>query len=111
MQPTVIFDSAASMPVQNSLDVSRANVGFLAGDRPHFSEETAALLRSRLSAATLVIAVTLAAAFVGNLVGGITTLWWLRGLVLLIAVGSVIVIHGRPSLSLPKLRTLTSKMD
>jgi hypothetical protein len=72
MQPTVIYDSSASLPGQNSLDVSRANVGFVAGDRPHFSEETAALVRSRLSAAALVIAVVLAAAFIGNLVSGIT---------------------------------------
>lgn len=106
MQPTVIYDSSASVPVQNSLDVSRANVGFVAGDRPHFSDETAALVRSRLSAAALVIAVTLSAAFVGNLVSGINTLWWLRGLILLITVGSAIVLRIRPSLSLSQLRLL-----
>jgi hypothetical protein len=106
MQPTVIYDSSASVPGQSSLDVSRANVGFVAGDRPHFSEETAALLRTRLSAAALVIAITLAAAFVGNLVGGITTLWWLRGMILLLTVGSAIVLRIRPSLSLSKLRLL-----
>ena len=106
MQPTVIYDTSTFLPGLNSLDVSRANVGFVAGDRPHFSEETAALLRSRLSAAALVIAVTLAAAFVGNLVGGITTLWWLRGLILLITGGSAFVLRIRPTLSLSQLRLL-----
>jgi hypothetical protein len=105
MQPTVIYDSPASVPMKNSLGVSRANVGFVAGDRPHFSEATAALLHSRLSAAALVLAVVLAA-FVGNLFSWTVTLWWLRGLVLLMAVGSVVVLRARPSLSLSQLRTL-----
>ena len=91
MQPTVIYDSSASMSGQDSLDVSRANVGFVAGERPYFSDETAALVRSRLSAASLVIAVVLGAAFVGNLVSGITNLWWFRGLILLIIAGSVLL--------------------
>src|SRR6516162_1980137 len=106
MQPTVNYDSPAPVPTKNSLDVSRANVGFVAGDRPRFSDETAALLRTRLSAAALVLAVVLAAAFVGNLFSGTVTLWWLRGLVLLITVGSVVVLRARPALSLSQLRTL-----
>ena len=106
LQPTVIYDSSASVPGQNSLDVSRANVGFVAGDRPHFSEETAVLVRSRLSAAALVIAVVLGAAFIGNLVSGITNLWWFRGLILLIIVGSAFRLRYHPSLSLSQLRVL-----
>ena len=106
MQPTVIYDSSASLPGQNSLDVSRANVGFVAGDRPHFSDETAALLRSRLSAAALVIALVLGAAFIGNLALGTTTLWWLRGLILLITAGAAVLLRYRPSLSLSHLRKL-----
>lgn len=105
-QPTVIFDSSASSPRQNSLDVSRAHVGFVAGDRPHFSDETAALLRSRLSAAALVIAVVMGAAFLGNLVQGVTTLWWLRGLVLLVLIGAAVRLHARRPLTLSQLRML-----
>ncbi len=105
-QPTVIFDSSASAPRQNSLDVSRAHVGFVAGDRPHFSEETAALLRSRLSAAALVIAVVMGAAFLGNLVQSVTTLWWLRGLVLLVLIGAAVRLHARRPLNLSQLRML-----
>jgi hypothetical protein len=106
MQPTVIYDSSTSTSGQNSADVSRANVGFVAGDRPQFSDETASLLRNRLSAAALVIAVVLGAAFIGNLVTGTTALWWLRGLVLVITAGSAVLLRYRPSLSLAQLRTL-----
>lgn len=106
MQPTVIYDSSASVSRNNSLDVSKANVGFVAGDRPHFSEETAALLHRRLTAASLVMAVVLSAAFIGNLASGIVTLWWVRGLILLIIVGSLIVLRSRPLLSLSQLRGL-----
>lgn len=106
MQPTVIYDSTVSLPGQNSLGVSRAHVGFVAGDRPHFSDETAALVRSRLSAAALVIAVVLGAAFIGNLVAGTTTLRWLRGLVLLFTAGSAVLLRYWPSLSLRQLRIL-----
>jgi serine/threonine-protein kinase len=106
LQPTVIYESSTSLPGNNSLDVSRANVGFIAGDRENFSDETAALLRGRLSAAALVIAVVLGAAFLGNLVAGITTLWWLRALVLLITAGSALLIQARPSLLLSQLRIL-----
>ena len=106
MQPTVIYDSVASVPTKNAPDTSRANVGFVAGDRPRFSEETAALLRSRLSATVVVLTAVLAAAFVGNLLSRTATLWWLRGLVLLITSGSVVVLRARPSLSLKPLRKL-----
>ncbi len=48
-------------------EVSRPNVGFVAGDRVRFSDETARLLRSRLTAATLILSIILVLAFVGNL--------------------------------------------
>ena len=75
MQPTVMFDPSASLPGPNSLDVSRAHVGFVAGNGPHFSDETAALLRSRLASAALVLTVVLAAAFAGNIARGMSTHW------------------------------------
>jgi eukaryotic-like serine/threonine-protein kinase len=108
IQSTVIYEPfpSASKLDQSSLGEPRAKVGFIAGDRPHFSDETAALLRRRLSAAALVIAVILAAAFIGNLVKGTTTLWWLRGLILLALVGLVIILRSRLSFSLFQLRVL-----
>jgi hypothetical protein len=42
----------------------------VAGERPQFADETAALLRRRLTAAALVLLVCFAAAIVGNLIGG-----------------------------------------
>ena len=106
MQPTVIFDSTASVPGQSSLDTSRAAVGFVAGNRPHFSDETAALLRSRLSAAAFVIAAVMAAAFIGNLISGMMSLWWLRSLVLLIITSAGLVLRSRAALSLSQLRSM-----
>jgi eukaryotic-like serine/threonine-protein kinase len=108
IQSTIIYEPfpSTSKLDQSSLSEPRAKVGFIAGDRPHFSDETAALLRRRLSAAALVIAVILAAAFIGNLVKGTTTLWWLRGLILLALVGLVIILRSRLSFSLFQLRVL-----
>jgi hypothetical protein len=105
IQPTVIYDAAA-VPDWASLDVSRAHVGIVAGDRPHFTDETATLLRARLSAAASMVTVVLGAAFIGNFIAGVTTLWWLRGMIPLVAAGAVALLRYRPSLSLPQLRAV-----
>lgn len=104
MAPTIAYEPSPSGPRASSLDVSQGNVGFVAGDRPHFSDETRKLLQSRLSAASLVIAAVMGAAFLGNLVSGTLTLWWVRGLVLLVIVGETILLQSRPTLSLRQLR-------
>lgn len=102
MQATIIGESSLST---GPLDpVSRDNVGFISGDRPQFSDETAALLRSRLSAAALVLSVVLTAAFVGSLVRQAYTLWWLRGSILVVIIGTAFVLRGGASLSLSQLR-------
>lgn len=106
MQPTVIFDTSASVPGRNSLDVSRAHVGFVAGDRPLFSDETSTLIRSRLSAAAYVVAIVLGVAFISNFFTGVTSLWWFRGLILLIAVGSAVILRYYSVLSFSQLRIL-----
>ncbi len=104
MQPTMEFFPSPSNSEHNTLDVSRANVGFVAGERAHFADETASLLRIRLVAAATAMAAVLALAFAGNLVSGITNLWWFRGLILLGVVGSLWVLAHRPSLKLSQLR-------
>ncbi|MBL8815130.1 MAG: protein kinase [Planctomyces sp.] len=106
MQPTIIADSEVSGTIQDSLDVSRANVGFIAGDQPHFSDETAALLRSRLSAASMLMTIVLGAAFVGNLINGTFTLWWLRALILVVIAGSAAFLKSRPLSSLRDIQKL-----
>ena len=106
MEPTIVYDSAAdsSTPGNDSLDVSKAHVGFVAGDRPKFANETATLLRNRLAAAALALAVILAAAFVGNLVSGVASLWWLRALILCVLIACYLALRSGRSLSLLQLR-------
>ncbi len=106
LQPTIIGDSVAEGMrfSTDSLDVSKANVGFVAGDRPRFADETAALLRSRLTAAALALVITLAAANVGNALSGITSLWWLRATVLLVLVACFLILRNSRPLSLSQLR-------
>jgi len=108
IQPTLIYDSSASASSSDpgSPDVSRGRVGFVAGDRPHFADETAALLRNRLTAAALVIVIVLAVAFVGNLLGGVASLWWLRGMILAIALGCLLLLRSHRSFSLSQLRVI-----
>lgn len=108
IQPTLICppNASAVSRSQGSLDVSRGHVGFVAGDRPLFTDETSALLRNRLTAATSVIAVVLATAFAGNLLGGVTSLWWVRGTILLISLVCLARLRSGLSLSLSQLRVL-----
>ena len=76
----------------------------VAGGRPQFADETAALLRRRLTAATLVLSVTFAAAIVGNLIGGLLSRLWCRVIVLLIMAGCFAALRGGSSFSLARLR-------
>jgi serine/threonine-protein kinase len=105
-QPTAIYDSSLSQSGDRSLDVSQAKVGVVAGDGPEFSDETAALVRSRLTASALVLAAVLAAAFAGSLVSGNTSLWWCRLLILLVIAASLVCLRRCSSLSLHRLRLL-----
>jgi len=108
IQPTLIYDSSvsASSSGPGSPDVSQGRVGFVVGDRPHFTDETAALLRNRLTAAALVIVIVLAVAFVGNLLEGVASLWWLRGMILVITLGCLLLLRSRGALSLSQLRVI-----
>lgn len=108
IQPTLISDSSVSAASSSpgSPDVSQGRVGFVVGDRPHFTDETAALLRNRLTAAALVIVIVLAVAFVGNLLEGVASLWWLRGMILVITLGCLLLLRSRGALSLSQLRVI-----
>ncbi len=101
-----MLPDTASSVTDRSLDVSQAEVGFVAGDRPHFSAETAALLPNRLSAAAVAIAITIAAAFVGNLIAGTTDLRRLRVAILLLTFVVALLVRSRRQLSLYELRLL-----
>ena len=108
-QATIIGGSAAaSMHGKPSVDVSRANIGFVVGDRPQFADETADLLRGRLRAATLALTVILSAAFAGSLVSGIFSLWWLRALVLVLLAVCWIALRSQRVWLLTQLRGIES---
>jgi eukaryotic-like serine/threonine-protein kinase len=79
-------------------------MAFVAGDRPQFSDETAALLRSRLQAATLVLSILLAAAFIGNCFSDYAPLIFLRAIILASFVGSYFVLRDKRPFSLLQLR-------
>src|ERR1700738_3287062 len=100
MQPSAISESAGNSTGQRSPDDSGRRVGMVAGERLQFADETAALLRRRLNAAALVMSVILAAAFIGNLIGGAQTLLWLRGIVLLVTAGCFVALRSGASFSL-----------
>lgn len=105
IDPTIISNPGSSLDSGNaSADVSRANVGFVAGSRPKFADETADLLRRRLRAAALVLTVVFVAAFAGNVIGGTFTFWWLRMAILLVLASSWIVLRTQRALSLAHLR-------
>lgn len=104
LQPTMIFQPEAEGTKSSSVDVSRAQVGFVAGERAQFSDETAALLRSRLTAAAILMSCVMSAAFVGNLVAGMQMLWFLRFLVLATLITSAVLLRSQRRLTLQQLR-------
>jgi hypothetical protein len=93
-----------SLFTNRSADVSRVGVGFVAGTRPRFGDETTTLLRSRLEAATLILSIILALAFVGSLFTRSAPLVGLRIFVLLVLIGNFIVLRSKRPLSLHQLR-------
>jgi hypothetical protein len=61
LQPTVVLpESKGRTPTSySSADVSRARVGVVEGSGPRLADETRDLLRARLKAASLVVAIAL----------------------------------------------------
>ena len=81
-----------------------AEVGFVAGARPKFAEETAGLLRSRLKAATLVLSIALAVAFARNLYLGGVPLILFRAVIFAVIAGVCVLLSINVPLSLKRLR-------
>ncbi len=105
LQPTIVFDGKPSSPAKNNRapDVSQAQVGFVAGTGPRFADETAGLLRTRLTALASVLSAVFALAFVGNLFTG-APLVWLRAAILAVLVGSLVWLRSGQKLKLGWLR-------
>lgn len=100
----MIGTSQQAVNTAGSLDVSRAQVGFIQGARPKFADETRTLLRSRLQAAAILISCLLAVAFVANFVSAGRELVWLRAAVLATLIGCVFVLKSRSEMSIRQLR-------
>ena len=79
-------------------------MAFVQGTRPQFSGETAVLLRGRLQAATLVLAILLALAFLGNLFSEYAPLVVARAIIVAGFVASFLVLRSGRNLSLLQLR-------
>jgi eukaryotic-like serine/threonine-protein kinase len=83
---------------------SQLNMAFVAGTRPQFAGETAALLRSRLQAAALVLSILLAVAFVVNLFSDYAPLTLVRVLILAAFAASCAFLWTSRPTSLMQLR-------
>jgi len=79
-------------------------MAFVAGSRPQFTDETAALLRSRLQAAILVLLILLAVAFIGSLFSDYAPLTFVRVAILAGFGGSYFLLRGARPFSLLQLR-------
>jgi serine/threonine-protein kinase len=101
---TVVSDSSAGSSSADSPHVSRAPVNFVEGDRPRFADETADLLRRRLSAAALILTIVLAAAFVGGLWIPGAALSTLRAMIVVAMAAAFVLLRSRKPLSLGQLR-------
>jgi eukaryotic-like serine/threonine-protein kinase len=108
LQATIITaESSAAAPIPDtvqSLDVSRAKAGFVAGRRPQFADETASLLRSRLQATALVLSIVLALAFIANLFVAVSPFMAMRAIVLALIAASFISLYIRVDFTLTQLR-------
>ena len=104
-EQTIICDSSESIDsLDLSSDVSRADVGFVAGSRPKFTGETAALLRSRLTAVTLALVMILLAALIGGLAQKIENQLWFRVVILFALISCFFSLRSKTQFSLFQLR-------
>ncbi len=108
LRPTVSYEPGADETggPKRAGDVSQGKVGFVEGDAPNFADETAALLRGRLTAATLALLVVLAAVFVASLWLPDAPLLGLRAAILVALAVILGILRGSRSLSLAHLRWL-----
>ncbi|HEV3004212.1 MAG TPA: serine/threonine-protein kinase [Pirellulales bacterium] len=102
LQATLVYADAVP-PERSGMshDSSHARVAVVQGTAPDFADETAALLRARLKAVSLVHAVAFSTAFVGNLYHG-APLTALRAAILLVIAGGYLLLRSRAALG-PRL--------
>ncbi len=105
LQPTLAYEDIAQVQSKTA-EVSQAPVGFVSGKGPQFADETAALLRTRLKAAALILAITLGLAFILNLAQSEQFLVTLRATLLLVMIAAYVLLRSRITLKLPQLRLI-----
>jgi len=107
LEPTIDCSTADQGATSASrVDVSRAKVGFVEGTKPRLADETATLLRQRLKAVSLVLAITLVVAFVGNFFLPQVSLIVLRAFVLVLVVCCYLLLRSSRHLSPKALRAI-----
>ncbi|MEM6474354.1 MAG: hypothetical protein AAF802_32770, partial [Planctomycetota bacterium] len=104
LPPTLVYDAAADISTNRSMDVSRPDVGLIVGSRPEYTDEVTTLLHRRLLAAAIVNVLIVAFASIRTLLIGEIGAWFIQVPTLLIAFGSVTLLHLRPELSFRALR-------
>ena len=87
-----------------SAEVSRAQVAMIEKAKPRLADETAALLRSRLKAATLILSLALAIAFMRDMMLSQHLLFAMRLGILIVCVGCFALLQSKVQLSLTPLR-------
>ncbi len=107
LQPTVIHQPSDEHLKANSYDAPQPPINLVAGTVPQFSDETTALLRRRLKAASLILAVVVSIAVVKNLlISGATTTVALQAVGLLSLFTAYLVVRSGFVLSLLQLRLI-----
>ena len=86
------------------MDVSRPKMGFVEGTRPHFTQETAGLLRQRLQAVALILSILLGVTFIGNLFSGYAPWILLRVAIVLVFIVIFFLLQTARDFSLTGLR-------
>jgi len=108
LQATIAYRERAQDSRTDAADVAQAPVGVVSGSAPRFADETAALLRTRLTAASLILAI-----ISGLVLIRILTLFVhepfvvvVRAATLLVMIASYVVLRKQITLSLPQLRLI-----
>lgn len=103
---TILETSRENAVSANSESASVCPQFQMGGHVVRFSEETAALLRDRLSTASLLLAAVLAFAMTLNLFSGNGLITLPRGMVLLVLIGCHLLLRSKKTLSLRQLMIL-----
>ncbi|MGA2797730.1 MAG: serine/threonine-protein kinase [Thermoguttaceae bacterium] len=104
------FGSNPRRADKKSMDMSRPKMGFVEGTRPHFTQETAGLLRQRLQAAALILSVLLAVTFIGNLFSEYAPFIVLRVAIVIFFIVIFIFLQSARDFSLTGLRWIEAAL-